>query len=347
MRESIFSSAIRAFFVALFGMVGFCFGLLVLMILIIALSGSATLSEPEQSFSQKILANAEGERKTVPSTAPVILQMNIAGSIGLGELTADNVNKLLVQSREGDLKDNRIKGILLCINSPGGTVVDADGIYRAIKHYKEEFQVPVYAYVDGLCASGGMYVACAADKVYANDVSLIGSVGVITPSFMNFTQLIDKIGIQALTLSAGKDKDILNPLRPWKPGEQEQLQELINYYYDYFVNIVTTNRPQVDKEKLINDYGAKIFTAAQAKENGFVDETGANLRQTLKHLVEAAKITDKNYQVIELHHKTWLSELLNAQSPVFTGKVTHQLDLGPEFDTRFMNQFLYLYRMPR
>lgn len=344
MKESLFSSAIRAFFVTLFGMIGFCFGLIALVITIAALGGSTTLSEPEQTFSQKILANAQGERKVVSTDAPVILQMNIDGVIGTEGLTANHINKLLVESREGDLKKDRVKGILLRINTPGGTVVDADGIYRALKLYKEQFKVPVYAYVDGMCASGGMYVACSADKVLASDVSIVGSVGVITPSFLNFTQLIDKIGVQALTLSAGKDKDILNPLRPWKPEDQEQVQDLINYYYDLFVDIVVTNRPALTKEKLVNDYGARVFVATQGKEIGFIDESGYNLREALKKLLVAANITDENYQVIELHHKTWLSELLNAKSSIFTGKVMHQFDLGTEFDPHLTNQFLYLYK---
>ena len=100
-------------------------------------------------------------------------------------------------------------------------MVDADGIYRAIKHYKEQYQVPVIAYVDGLCASGGMYIACAADKIYATDVSLVGSVGVLFPSFMNFSKLLDTVGVQSLTISSCKGKDDMNPLRPWKEGGKD------------------------------------------------------------------------------------------------------------------------------
>lgn len=347
MRESIFSSAMRAFLVGLFAVMGLCFGLILLIALLAGMGSSATtsLTDPETTFSQKILANANGERKTSASTdTPVILQMNIDGVIGATDLTTETIAKQLMESREGDLKHDRVKGILLHINTPGGTVVDADGIYRAIKTYKEQYKVPVYAYVDGLCASGGMYVACAADKVNASDVSIVGSVGVVTPSFMNFTQLIEKIGVQALTLSAGKDKDLMNPLRPWKAGEEEQIQELINYYYNHFVNIVATNRPLLTKEKLVDVYGARVFNASQAKEYGYVDDGNSNRRETLKELLVAANITDENYQVIELHHKTWLSELLNSKTSILSGKVTHQLDLGPEFDAKLSNQFLYLYK---
>jgi len=344
MRDSIFYSTIRAFFVALFGVFGFIVGLIVLIAAIGAMS-STTLSEPEASFSQKVVANAEGERKTtLGKDVPVILQLNIDGIIGAEGLTMQTIRKLLVESREGDLKNDRVKGIILHINSPGGTVVDADGIYRALKTYKEQYKVPVYAYVDGLCASGGMYVAAAADKIYASDVSLIGSVGVVSPAFLNFTDLISKIGVQALTLTAGKDKDVLNPLRPWKPGEEKEIQDIIDYYYKLFVNIVTTNRPEIDKTKLVDDYGAKVFDPIQAKEYGFINEAGYGPREALKKLLEEVKITDNNYQVIEMQHKSWYSELFGSESSLLKGKVKHQLDLGTELDPNLANQFLYLYR---
>ena len=95
------------------------------------------------------------------------------------------MRKMLTESREGTFKDDRVKAILLDINSPGEHGHYANGMYRALKEYKQKYKVPIIAYVDGLCASGGMYVAAAADEVYASDVSLIGSIGVITPSFFN------------------------------------------------------------------------------------------------------------------------------------------------------------------
>lgn len=343
MRESIFSSMLRAFFVTLFGTIGLCIGL-VILILLVSLASDSSTNEPTQSLSHRMLPNAEGVRKVVGKDAPVVLQINIHGVIGGDTLNMGSVRKILLESREGSLKDDRVKAVLLNINSPGGTVVDADGIYRALKTYKEQYKVPVYAFVDGICASGAMYAAAAADKIFANEISLIGSIGVISPAFFNFTQLIDKVGIQALTLSAGKDKDILNPLRPWKPGEQDQIQELIDYYYQLFVNIMTSNRPRLDKEKLVKDYGARIFNAEQAKEFGYVDEIGYTQRHALKDLLAAANITTEEYEVIELHRESWLSDLFNSQSPLLTGTVMHRLDVGAELDPKLANQFLYLYR---
>src|SRR5690606_21186383 len=154
---------------------------------------------------------------------------------------------------------------------PGGTMDDADGIYRTLQEYKTRFKVPVIAYVDGICASGGLFIACAADEIYASDVSLVGSVGVLTPPFINVSQLMEKIGVNALTIYAGKGKDNLDPLRPWREGEDKNIQDIIKYYYASFVDLVIKNRSQVSRDALIQEYGAKIFPANEAARIGFID----------------------------------------------------------------------------
>lgn len=340
MRESIFYSALRALVVACFSVIGIALGLLLFAVLLGAFS---TTSETKLSTSttEEILPNAKNERKYLSSTAPVILQVNVDGIIGTDHLSEKSIKKQLIESQEGDLKD-RVKGLLVYINTPGGTVFDADGIYRTIKAYKEKYKVPVYAHVDGLCASGGMYVASAADKIYTTDVSLIGSVGVVAPTFMNVVKLLEKIGVDTLTISAGQDKDAMNPFRLWKPGEENNYKEIINYYYDHFVNIVTTNRPEVNREKLIQEYGARVYPAQIAQQFGFIDKGDASLSETLTELLKVANIEDDHYQVIKLEKKDWWSTLFSSDSVLFTGKVKHEIS-GLSWDSALQNQFLYLY----
>lgn len=339
--QSIFSSSLRAFFITLFAVVGFCFGIFLFILLISLFSGTAA-TEPELTYTPTIVANAEGKRKVLSSSAPVILKINIDGVIGTELLNKETIERQLTESREGTLKDDRVKAILLYVNSPGGTIFDADGIFRAIKNYKEQHKVPVYAYVDGLCASGGLYIASVADQIFASNVSMVGSVGVVTPPFLNLSQLIDKIGVQALTLYAGKDKDMLNPLRPWKPDEGENMQDLINYYYEQFVDLIVTQRP-VDRDKLVNDYGARVFNANQAEEYGFINKSNGNLQETLKLLAQKIGIEDDYYQVVELH-KAWYSSLFNSQwALLLQGKVVHEIRLSSDLDPRLNNQLLYLY----
>lgn len=348
-RESIFFAAIRSFFVALFAMAGILAGIFVVMALIGGVIGGLSNSldgtpELNYSYTPEIRPNAAGVRKIEASTVPVVLKLNISGIIGLDSLTRKDVAQQLVESRERSFEDDRVKAILLYIDSPGGTVVDADGIYREINAYKKQYQVPVYAYIDGLCASGGYYIASAADKVFASPASLIGSVGVITPPILNVSQLLEKLGVQSLTLYEGKGKDNLNPFRTWHKGEEDNIKASIDYYYAMFVNVVTSARPGLDKSKLVEDYGANIYPAAVAKEHGYIDEANSTQQEVLKELLEKAGIADKPYQVVELEHKNWLSELFHSQFDLLSGKLSVKLELTPEMSSGLSNQYLYLYR---
>lgn len=343
MRDSILYSAIRALFVSFCVVIGLCLGFVFISVLIASMTGGSTDHKLTTVHTEEILPNAKGKRESVSSEAPVILQINIDSVIGMEELDNKTIRQQLVESREGTFKDDRVKAILLYIDTPGGTVTDADGIFRALMEYKQKYNVPIYAYVDGLCASGGVYVALAADKIFASDTSLIGSVGVVVPGFINVTKLLDKIGVETLTLSAGKGKDAMNPLRPWKPGEEDNYKQIVDYYYDHFVNLVTTHRPSITKEKLIQDYGAHVFPAPEALSYGFIDASGVSLTDALKELLEKAGITDDTYQVIRLKREGWWRNIFSSQTELLSGKIQHRISFSPEFDVLFRNQYLYLY----
>jgi protease-4 len=344
MQNSVFSSAIRSFFVTLFAMIGIACGMIPLMLTLIwLLTSSEDKMEVESQYAPTIISNAENNRKKISSTSPVILKINVDGFIGSEKLNMHTIHQQLIESREGHLKDGRVKALLLHLNTPGGTVTDADGIYRTIKSYKEQYKVPVFAFVDGMCASGGMYIAAAADKIYATNTSLIGSVGVLLNPFFNLSKLMEKIGIESLTLSAGKGKDDLNPFRPWKNGEDEPYKMIVDYYYNHFVDVVTSNRPEVNRARLISDYGARVFPAEKALTIGFIDGNGYSLGDTLRLLAKQIGIQDDYYQVVKMEKSISFGDLFRTDSTMMTGKITHQLDLPLELDSKQMNQFLYLY----
>lgn len=343
MQGSIFSAAFRAFLKAFFAILGIGCGVLAMMALIGAFSAEDKGGKVTSQLTEEILPNSKGEREVLDKQAPVLLQIDLSGIIGTEELNGEKIRQILVESREGDYKSDRVKGLLLYINTPGGTVTDANDIFQAISEYKTKYQVPVYAYVDGLCASGGVYVSLAADKIYASSVSLVGSVGVIAPSFLNVTKLLDKIGVDALTLSAGEGKDALNPLRVWKPGEEDTYKAIIDFYYHQFVDLVVAHRPQISKEALVSRYGAKVFPAPIAKEYGYIDEEGAKLHQVVDSLAQAAKIEDAHYQLIRLTDKGWWKGLFRSMQKGPQNRVVHTLSLSPIYDTLFRGEYLYLY----
>lgn len=325
-------------------MFGIAVGIVPVIIIIVFLfSTSEEKLSVENYFEPTIVANADGIRKKLSSSAPVILKVNIDGVIGSDKLSMHSIQQQLIESREGILKDDRVKAIFLNINSPGGTVTDADGIYRAIKAYKETYKLPVFAFVDGMCASGGMYVAAAADKIYATDSSIVGSIGVLLNPFFNVTKLMEKIGVDSLTLSAGKGKDDLNPFRPWKAGEDEAYKQIIDYFYNRFIDIIVTNRTDVSRSRLVTDYGARIFPAPKAAELGFIDASGYSCNDILKLLAQQIGIQDDYYQVVKMEKVLSLGNLFREDSTMMSGKIKHQIELSHELDPKLMNQFLYLY----
>jgi len=339
-RESVFLSTLRSFCSSLAAMLGILIGLVLVGIVFLMLSKPSLVSDKTTMI---IAADAEGNRTMLPPTAPAILRINIHGPIGTRDLNSKLIQAQLLDSREGALRKDRVKGILLHINSPGGTVTDSNNIYMALMHYKEKYKVPVYAYVDGMCASGAMYIACSADKIYSNPSGVIGSVGVIMGPNFNFYSLMERFGVKQLTLTEGKDKDMLSPYRQWKGDEAAPLRDIIAYDYQRFTDIVANARPRIDKNKLKTVYGAQVFDPVTAAEHGYVDDGNATYNSSLTALVKEAAI-DGEYQVVELKvpHPI-LSDLIEGKSALFSGKLQHEIRLTPECRVEWMNRPLYLY----
>ncbi len=341
-RESIFISAVRSFCKTLGVVIGIFIAFILAILAISPLSSPTILPEKSEMI---IASDAEDNRTILPEHVPVILKINVQGIIGMQDLTAQSFQDLLYDSRQNPL-GKRVEAILLYIDSPGGSAIDSESIYLALMDYKKKYNIPIFAFVEGLCASGGMYIACAADKIYATSGSIVGSVGVILGrSFFNFSPLMAKLGIESLTISQGKDKDMLNPYRPWQPGEDCSLVNLTKESYDQFVSVVAANRPNMDKQKLIDVYGAQVYLAPTAMNLGYIDTSGATYFQTIKELVAATSIKDAPYQVIELRRqRNFLSMLTQDSFGLLSGKVRHELELGPQANPEFNGKLLYLYQ---
>ena len=342
-RESIFINALRAFCNA-FAVV---LGIVLAVFIFFLFSG---LSSPETFLPEKsqltIYPDANGNRSMLPTSSPVVLRLDFHGVIGERDLTRSKFENLLLDSREGLLQNGRVKAILMHIDTPGGTVTDADGIYRLLINYKKKYGVPVYAYVDGLCASGGMYIASAADKIFASSTSVIGSIGVIQGPYFNFVDLMQKYGIQSKTLTEGKDKDLLNPFRPWKQNEDGPLVEVMQYFYKQFVDIVTSARPRLNKEKLIHEYGAHVFDPVQAMALGYIDQADSSYEEALSALINEGGIKEKEeYQVISLSPRhSFISQFTDSEFSLLKGQIKHTLPIGPYINSEMSGKILYLYQ---
>ncbi len=343
MRESVFISALRSFARAFFSLFGFFLALIVLMGLYALV---ASPHAAEENTTLKILPDLEGHRAMVSLQAPVILCIDVKGIVGDPEsLDTEVIHNLLLDSQSGLLQGERVKAILLRINTPGGTVSDSDNIYRMLQRYKEVHHVPIFAYVEGMCCSGGMYIASAAERIYATPSSIIGSVGVLAGPFFNVVDTLQRYGVQTQTLTQGLDKDAMSPFRPWREGESSSLQAVLAYYYDQFVGIVTAARPQLSREKLVQEYGAHIFAAPQAKDFGYIDEANADEQMALSALLEEVKIdTTKPYQVVQLTPKrSFLADLVQGKNRLFQGEIRHTIALSGSRSFEIRDPCAYLY----
>lgn len=161
-------------------------------------------------------------------------------------------------------------GLILYINSPGGTVYEADELYLELMKYKASGK-PIYAYMGSLAASGGYYAACAADKIYANRNTLTGSIGVIAGTYIDITELMSSLGINSTTIYSGDNKNMGNYNEELDYEQQEILQTLVDECYEQFTGIVAERRnlPLDEVQKLAD---GRIYTAKQASKNGLIDK---------------------------------------------------------------------------
>ena len=178
--------------------------------------------------------------------------------------------------------NQRLKALLLDIDSPGGSATGSEVLYRAIQRVAEE--KPVYAYVRGMGASGGYYLACAASKVYALPTALVGSIGVIYLRPV-LEQLLSKVGVDFSVYKSGEFKDMTGFWRSPTDRESEKFQELINEIFDNFVAVVAEGR-SLDETKVREIATGEIMTAQKGIRQGLVDEIG-DFKDALEAAAEA------------------------------------------------------------
>jgi protease-4 len=218
-----------------------------------------------------------------PLQTPNLAQIELKGSIMDANKVLEKIDKAKA--------DSNIKGVLFLVDSPGGAVAPAVEIAYAIKELNE--LKPVIAYASGTMASGSYYASIWANKIYANPGSTIGSIGVIIKS-MDASALLEKIGIKEQNIKAGKYKEMGTPTRTWEDFEKEELQKVIQGTYEMFTSDVAKARGLNinDKDQFAD---ARIFTSAQAKKVGLIDDV-TTLTHVKKELLSVSKVTNPIWQ---------------------------------------------------
>jgi len=155
-----------------------------------------------------------------------------------GEADADNIIKSLNKAAS----DPKTKGIILRVNSPGGSPVQSSYVYHAIRAIKKnQPDLPIYAVVEDLCASGGYYIAAAADKIFVNESSIVGSIGVVMNGF-GFTDIMKTLGVERRLYTAGSHKGFMDPFSKIKPGERKHVQGMLDNIHHEFIQAVKQGR---------------------------------------------------------------------------------------------------------
>ncbi len=210
-------------------------------------------------------------------------EIQLAGPI----MNADAILKEI----EDVQKDPKIKGVLLNINSPGGSVPPSIEIAYAIKALKEH--KPVVAYASGIMASGSYYASIYANTIIANPGSIVGSIGVIMES-ANIEKLMDTIGVETQIVKQGTYKEAGTPTREWTPEERAELERLTRDTYELFIHDVATARGlDIHDSKAYAD--AHIFSAKRAKDAGLIDYVGVK-SQAKAEVEKLAKVTDPRWK---------------------------------------------------
>jgi protease IV len=207
----------------------------------------------------KVAATGGGDSATGKNTVAVVeLKGEIIDS-------RDIVEKLFKQ-----VANPKIKGVVLRIDSPGGAVGPSQDIYNAVNTLKTK--KPIIASMGSLAASGGLYSAVAASKIFSQPGTLTGSIGVII-QVPNFTKLASTVGVSMITVKSGKLKDVANPFRDMTPEEQAYLESTIGGVHSDFINAVAVSR-NIPREEVLKFADGRILTGTQAKELKIVDQFG-------------------------------------------------------------------------
>jgi protease IV len=203
-----------------------------------------------------------------------------------GDASAENI----IGSLQSAFEDKGTAGVVLRINSPGGSPVQSGIIYDEIKRLRSKYpEVPLYAVVEDMCASGGYYVAAAADSIYVDKASIVGSIGVLMDGF-GFTGSMDKLGVERRLLTAGENKGFLDPFSPQDARQKEHAQVLLNDIHQQFIEVVRAGRGKRLKETP-EIFSGLMWTGAQSVKLGLADGFGT-VDSVARDVIKAEKTVD-------------------------------------------------------
>ncbi len=280
-------------------LVVFSVSLIFVLLLVAMFRGVSFPTAPPARFEEKVV-------RRVPEVDEKISIIEVGGLISFASSRAGgNANQLLAQVRQA-ARDPNVAAIVLDINTPGGEVIAVDEVHYAIRNFAESGK-PVVSVIRSMGASGGYYIAAAADHIVANPMTLTGSIGVMVPH-IEYSELLDKIGISYTPYKSGVLKDFLSGGLEREPGEQElidaHMKEIIEGSFRRFAQVVADGRADYESAESVMeaDFGdGRILSGIQAEELGLVDDLG-HLDTGLAKAEELAGLEKAN---VVRYHQPW------------------------------------------
>lgn len=204
------------------------------------------------------------------------------------QVNAERINKSLDKA----YKNSATKAVIVEINSPGGSPVQSDEIYEHMQYLQQKHpDIPMYAVCTDVCASGGYYIAVGAKEIYANKMTITGSIGVIGSGF-GFTGLMEKLGLERRTYTSGQNKDFLDPFSPQKPEQTKQFEKLLDETHHVFMKAVESSRgDRLNDKSMASTFSGEPFSGIQAKKIGLIDGF-ASVNQLKREKLDDMRVVD-------------------------------------------------------
>lgn len=260
---------------------------LALLVLLVSLftEGKETKLDQEKITKDAISKFYEMEEENIYGSNPMekISIIDVDGVIA-NDGNNDTIVEMLKDARE----DSTVVGVIMHINSPGGSVYASEKIYKEIKKLQKENK-PVYAVMQELAASGGYYISAPCDKIFASNETFTGSIGVIMQSY-SLEGLFEKYGVKEQNITTGKMKDAGSPGKDMDKEEKEYFQKLVDSAFSRFVNVVAEGR-DMSKDDVKKLADGRIYDGSQAVENGLVDSIG-DLEDAYKDMAKEYNLSD-------------------------------------------------------
>lgn len=266
---------------------------LVLLITAVIQHGCVTVNllEPPGPVQEVQLSGSGDGKVLLLDLSGVISSQDKDGFIPQPNLLATFKEELTKAS-----KDEKIKAVVVRINSPGGTVNASDILYHELKTFKANKKIPVIVSMMDVAASGGYYLAMASDAILVHPSTVTGSIGVIMLT-VNAKGLLEKVGVEASAITSGPRKDMGSPFRTMTAEEKVIFQSVIDSFYDRFLAVVKEGRPNLSADQIKKLADGRIYSGDQAKAAGLVDEVG--------YLDDAIELAKKNAALTEARIVTY------------------------------------------